>query len=342
MLGWKWKWSCNDFRLLWQFKRHLLFSAYKPISLDPKMSSKLKQSNKEQNRCVICGSTNYGLVLVSKDCRSSILRTTNEDFNLVQCQQCGLLFIAPTPSAETLSKFYPEAYHSRPSQIQTIIVKFLNLRKLRQIMLLKKSGLILDVGCGDGSFLLPFSERGWDTYGVDVSKSACNLAIKRLGRNIFNSELSDCHFPSNYFDVIILNHVVEHLSNPNETLKEISRILKNDGILVLFTPNVDSFQFKLSKEKWFHLDLPRHLCLYNPKTLANLIDKNGFKIIARTYPLLDYPFDLYQSLRRKLFNNSTSLDDMFLVPLLIVSMAAKIMPAFRGSMGFIVQKTAKT
>jgi len=91
-------------------------------------------------------------------------------------------------------------------------------------MLLKKSGRILDVGCGDGSFLLSFSERGWDTYGVDVSKDACNLAIKRLRRNIFNSELSNCCFPSNYFDVIILNHALEHLSNPNETLKEISII----------------------------------------------------------------------------------------------------------------------
>jgi len=111
--------------------------------------------------------------------------------------------------------------------------------------------------------------------------------------------------------------------------------------LVLLTPNIGSLQFKLSREKWFHLDVPRHLYLYNPKTLANLIDNNGFKIVAITYPLLDYPFDLYQSLKRKHFNDSTSLANMFLVPLLIVSMAAKTMPEFRGSMGFIVQKTTK-
>jgi SAM-dependent methyltransferase len=167
------------------------------------------------------------------------------------------------------------------------------------------------------------------------------LAKKKLGRNIFNCELKDCHFPDSYFDVVTLNHVLEHIPDPNEELREIRRILKDGGTLLLSTPNIDSLQFKISKERWFGLDLPRHLYYYSYETIVTMLEKNGFDVVKVTYPLLDFPLDFFHSLKAKwLYKGSKLLNFKILIlpPLLIASMLIKLHPAWRGSVEIIAQK----
>lgn len=152
----------------------------------------------------------------------------------------------------------------------------------------------MDLGCGTGSFLLAMKRRGFKTFGVDVSKNACEIARKN-GVEVLNGKLDDQIFQARYFDVITLWHVFEHLHNPASTLKEISRILKKDGILVIEVPNIDNFSFSLFKKYYFHLDLPRHLHHWSPKTIEMILNKNGFKVLHQDNFSLAFPLSLFHS-----------------------------------------------
>ena len=82
-----------------------------------------------------------------------------------------------------------------------------------------------------------------------------------------------------FFDVARLNHVLEHLTDPKRTLREIHRILKSDGILYLTLPNTGSLNFWLFQENWYGLDAPRHVVSYCPKALRFLCSTTGFEIV---------------------------------------------------------------
>lgn len=287
-------------------------------------------------KCALCGSEDYSVVLTSEDYR---LHTTDEKFDLVRCRRCGLVYVNPRPTKEKMGEFYSRDYYGKQDRLAEIMVKLLHNMKIQKIMSFKKKGRILDVGCGDGEFLLHFKERGWEAYGVDLSEASYRLARKKLGRYVFNCELKDCHFPDSYFDLITLNHVLEHMLDPNEELREVHRILKDDGILLLSTPNIDSLQFKISKERWFGLDLPRHVYHYSPETIVVMLEKSGFNVVGIAYSLLDFPLDLFHSLRAKrLDTHSKLLKAIFYLPLLVVSIFIKLFPTWRGTMEVIAQR----
>jgi 2-polyprenyl-3-methyl-5-hydroxy-6-metoxy-1,4-benzoquinol methylase len=290
----------------------------------------------ERVKCALCGSEKHSMVLTAEDYR---FHTTDEKFNLVKCRGCGLVYVNPRPTKEEMSKFYPRDYYGKQNRMAKVIVKHLLYMKIRKIMSFRKKGRILDVGCGEGGFLLNFKERGWEAYGVDISEAACRLARAKLGRYIFNCELKDRHFPDSSFDVVTLNHVLEHMLNPNEELREVHRILKDDGILRLSTPNIDSLQFKISKDRWIGLDLPRHLCYYSPRTIKDILKRNGFNVINTAYPLLDFPLDFFHSLKVKWLDEKFKFLKTPILPfVLIASILIKLHPAWRGSIEITSKK----
>lgn len=142
----------------------------------------------------------------------------------------------------------------------------------------KTNGKLLDIGCGDGKELLRQKENGWDTYGVEINDLAANYVRKHYGLNVFTGIVEDAEFDDEFFDVIILNNVLEHMSDPKTTLNEIHRILKNDGTLIISIPNADSFEAKKFKKYWTGWDLPRHLYHFTPKTIKSLLITTGFQI----------------------------------------------------------------
>jgi SAM-dependent methyltransferase len=94
-----------------------------------------------------------------------------------------------------------------------------------------------------------------------------------------HGELSEAHFPENSFDVIRLNHVLEHLSDPQGTFHEIGRILSFDGIVYITVPNTHSLNFWLFRQNWYGLDSPRHVISYCPETLGYLCNVTGLEIV---------------------------------------------------------------
>jgi ubiquinone/menaquinone biosynthesis C-methylase UbiE len=178
-------------------------------------------------------------------------------------------------------------------------------------------GRALDVGCGDGNLLLLLENLGWDIYGVDISQAAIEIAKKKLTKkNVFVGKLTECRFPSSYFDAISMRHVLEHLQNPLDTLREIRRVIKKDGILGISVPNIDSIYFRIFKGDWFHLDLQRHLYQFSLKTLTDMLNRAGFRVIKRSVSLED-PFEIFRDILLRLQIRPPAMPK-YLLPAIIV------------------------
>lgn len=253
----------------------------------------------EKVKCAVCNSDNYEVFIESKDYR---YKRHGVKFRLVKCNDCGLLYLNPRPSSKEIAKFYPEEYFDTKfgflgKQINSLFSKLdkSNLKKY------KKKGKILDLGCGAGNFLFEMKKQNFETFGVDISTRACNIAEKK-GIKVFNKDLKSCHFPDNFFDIVTLWHVFEHLHNPDFTLKEIYRILKIDGLLVIEVPNAKSLSFDLFKRYCFHLDLPRHLYQWSPETLEKIVNKNNFKVLKTKSFSIGFPLSFFHSFYNFLFD----------------------------------------
>lgn len=232
----------------------------------------------EHVKCDLCGSDDDSLLFTATDMNQS----KKGSFNIVRCKKCGLVYVNPSPTKQEIGKFYPKAYFLGPANAKSGIDKY-QYEKMKKIKKFKKAGKILDVGCGAGYFLAVAKKNGWQTYGVEVSKIAADYAEKKFGIKVFTGELLQANYPDEYFDVVTLWHVLAHLPNPSETLAEINRILKKDGLLVLTVPNISGFQAKIFKEFWFHLDVPRHLYFFELGTLKQILRKNGFKVLKANH-----------------------------------------------------------
>ncbi|HAX61177.1 MAG TPA: hypothetical protein DCX95_01260 [Elusimicrobia bacterium] len=148
----------------------------------------------------------------------------------------------------------------------------------------KKNGKILDLGCSTGFYLTRLKELGWETFGVEINPDAAQWGKEKLKLNIFNGTLESAKFPSDYFDAITLWHTLEHVPYPMNTLKEIYRILKKDGIIIVGVPNVDTIERKIFGKWWWAWEVPRHFYHYSPETLSNFLKKNNFNVMKIEFP----------------------------------------------------------
>lgn len=223
------------------------------------------------------------------------------EFSIYKCANCGLLRLYPRLTSKKLSRYYPSTeYYSytkgvKPGPLwrlrtylvekRSILSKLLNLFiHVPAMPLFTEHGRIMDVGCGTGETLVQLGKLGWRTYGVDIDKNAIRIAHERgLSHVQLGSYKSLEKYADNFFDVIRLYHVIEHLDNPDEFLRLAYRKLKIGGELIIGTPNADSLLAKLSGTYWYNLDSPRHLYLFTPDTLKRLLSVHGFSI-----KLIDY------------------------------------------------------
>jgi len=160
---------------------------------------------------------------------------------------------------------------------------------------------VLDVGCGDGSFLDALAQQGWEVNGTELSVSIAATAMERLGDRIHVGGISDAGFPQNSFDLITFWHVLEHLEDPRRALSDAERLLKPDGRIVVAVPNLTSWQAGWFKEHWLHLDVPRHRWHFSPKVLETLAHRSGLYVDRTCYFSLEYgPFAVLQGLATKL------------------------------------------
>lgn len=227
--------------------------------------------------CFICGINDSKPFLLAKD----TLGVTDQVFSLVQCKQCGLIFLNPAPDPKEMEIFYPEGYWAkRGSRIEGCYRDMITRLELKDLIrVIGKGGRLLDVGSGAGEFLYHAERLGFEGYGVEISKEMVKYSIETFGlKNVINSDFLSASFPEEFFDIILFNHVLEHLYNPVENLMEAKRLLKKEGILVIQIPNLDSYQFKIFRKKWLQLSVPQHLNHFTTETIKSALEKVGFDV----------------------------------------------------------------
>jgi len=262
--------------------------------------SRATKNKLETVRCDLCGSSDFILKFTATSTEFK------EAFRLVECQNCGLVYLNPRPTKSEISKYYPQEnyyayqgledkeWNNFRQKVKNFILEsqpgYVNdqpfLRSLiwfffqRNLMIQVphvQSGRILDVGCGNGFFLKWLKEHGWETYGVEISEKACQVAQKN-GLKVFNGELTEAKYPSDYFDVVVMNQVLEHVYSPRNYFREIKRVLKPNGLLISCVPNFNCFESKLFGRYWLALEVPRHLNFFTAETLRKLAQTEGFQI----------------------------------------------------------------
>ena len=236
----------------------------------------------EEIVCNVCESDNYVVLYEGRD----RLHGLGGPFRLGQCQQCGLIYLNPRPTGEEMGRYYPPDYEPYAQDVErakgflsSLDYRYGIAKRCRIVTKRKKPGRILDVGCGVGHFLNGMKLRGWQAFGIEVSEGAAAYARERFGLEVLVGELEEAELPAAYFDAITLWHVLEHLRDPLATLKEINRLLQDDGLLVFAIPNWESVDARLFGEFWVGLDMPRHLYVFPRPALEELLVEAGFKIV---------------------------------------------------------------
>jgi SAM-dependent methyltransferase len=135
-------------------------------------------------------------------------------------------------------------------------------------------GRLLDVGCGDGTFLGEMSRAGWDVQGLEPDPEAAALA-RKTGVPVVETPLEDASFEAESFDAVTMSHVIEHMHDPVGALHTCRHILRPGGTLWLATPNLESRGHALFGRDWIGLDPPRHLVLFTRASLANALEQAG-------------------------------------------------------------------
>jgi 2-polyprenyl-3-methyl-5-hydroxy-6-metoxy-1,4-benzoquinol methylase len=206
--------------------------------------------------------------------------------------------VHPFPDIDNLAVHYDEDYYrewisaQKKKRIRMWEGRLNKLEKLRQ------GGLLLDVGCGDGAFLKLARERGWEISGTEHSSYAANYVGEALGIPVFCGEIFGAGYPDNSFDVVTMWHVLEHVTDPGRYLREIHRILKPSGLLLVAVPNVNDHimqaAYRLVKGRPLKLfskdDREIHLYHFSDETLKNYLVKTGFEClkISPDYGITEY------------------------------------------------------
>jgi SAM-dependent methyltransferase len=135
---------------------------------------------------------------------------------------------------------------------------------------------MLDVGCGSGHLLARHRDLGWSVAGIEPNRRAAE-ACRAQGLDVQVADLFHASLPAAHFDLIWLHHVIEHVKRPVEALERVRFALAPDGAVVLVTPNLRSLGFRLYGSCWYAIDAPRHLRLFDARTLAALARRAGLE-----------------------------------------------------------------
>jgi len=244
--------------------------------------------------------SNFALELKEWDCcnlcnyKGSVILYNIGSFKVLKCQECGFVYLNPRPKNDqkNLSTIYSKEYFIKDEYDVNYGYKdYIGSKKeyqplfkqrIQYVEKFKPKGKLLDIGCATGFFLESAKTRGWGTYGVELSEFASDYDRTELGLIVHTGTVESAHYPENSFDAITMWDVLEHVSDPVETLKEAHKILKNEGVLIISTLNINSFLSKKYKEHWAELKLPEHLNYFNRKSLNFLMQKVSFYCLKTT------------------------------------------------------------
>jgi len=238
--------------------------------------------------CDLCGSTRNKKLYYSPpqeyptDSHIHYTATTDiygEYGQIVRCLDCRLVYTNPRISEKGLLNAYEDTVDSdylEEGSGRSVTAHF-HINKIREFA---KTGLMLELGCSTGYFLNA-ARTYFDVKGVEISKWAVKICEDKFKLDVHYGDLKSARYPSNHFDIVAMNDIIEHLPSPSETLKETNRILKPGGLLYIVTPSINSFSARILGGKWWGLR-PAHIYYFSPRTLKELAGVHNFHCLEIT------------------------------------------------------------
>lgn len=261
---------------VFRVRRNLKRGAYEKLSVvtDPKP-------------CPLCGEEDFAP------------RAANHGFRMVECVRCGLWYLNPMPTAETLAAIYGEDYFESDSSLQVGYADYEDMasdfretfrRRLRLVSDSTGEGRLLDVGAGFGYLLDAGRDLFRERWALEMSESAASR-IAADHRAVVGS-FDSTELPEGYFDVISMQDCFEHLPDPKEALARVRRLLRPGGTFLATTPDVGSWLRHVQGRNWVSLKFPEHVALYSEGTLRRALEGSGFRVKhiepAGQYARLDF------------------------------------------------------
>ncbi len=240
-------------------------------------------------------------------------RFARGESRVYQCDECGFIFLNPQTSYELMRDIYNENYfiEALPSGYDQDF-KTMKLDTAKGYLdhlieyLGSSSGKLLEIGHGDEKFVSLARARGFDVTCVQISEYAGNTK---------KESFADLDFPANHFDICVLFDALEHVRRPIDLLNKIHRLLKNDGVIFLVVPTLDSWSAKLMKSNWMEFKA-EHLHYFDSQTIQNALARTGFhKVdVSPNYKILnmEYVNQHFRRFRVPFFSRAVSISTAFL------------------------------
>lgn len=214
---------------------------------------------------------------ICRICRSSIseIAYSDTDFTVIQCKSCGFGYLAKYPTVYEAKKIYSSDYfHNKKSEeyIHDALYKFRYLTKY-----IKKDSRVLDYGCGVGDFIKACVEDNISVVGYDISAHAAQFVKDTYKVDAFSGEVDGALFPRDHFDVIVSFDVIEHIVDFEKILDYFQRWLKPGGILIMTTPDMNSWDAKILGRRWYGFKkFPEHINYFSHESISQIAKKAQF------------------------------------------------------------------
>ena len=208
---------------------------------------------------------------------------------IVRCRKCGLMYANPQEhidcddfaSRNPTEVYDPDSpgnrqyYQKQQTQLPD------NERALRVLnQLFPERGRLLEVGCFAGIFLNRIHADGWQVTGLEPELSVARYTRQKYGLEIVEGTLPNAGLPESSFDVVVLLHVIEHMPDPSGSVRDIRRLLRPGGVLVVETPRFNSLMFKiLGRRERSIQNCQGHIFFFTEATLKGILERNGFKVL---------------------------------------------------------------
>jgi len=215
------------------------------------------------SKCKICGSRDW----------RTYLRFKGKNKEVVVCKDCRAFRTLPFLETDYSEReFYCEHYLENKELFRGFARDLVKV-----VRSYKEKGNLLDIGCAVGFLLEESRKNGFEAQGIELNKKAAKIAHSK-GFSVESREIKDTDYIEKSFDVVTLNHILEHVVDPNTFLQEVKRVLKKDGILVIVVPNHSSLAARLCRQRWYGWGVPEHVWHFDRNSLGFLLARNGFKI----------------------------------------------------------------
>jgi 2-polyprenyl-3-methyl-5-hydroxy-6-metoxy-1,4-benzoquinol methylase len=225
--------------------------------------------------------------------REARVYVTQHAFQVHICDRCETAFTQPVP--DVLDEYYPSRYRRYTRLVLTVLEALYRIRVGGWHRHASQPGRALELGCGDGLMLQALAQRGWRVMGTERTEESARFA-RELGIEVL-VDPNDSWAPDRRFDLVIMFQVLEHLADPVQRLIRCRELLNEGGRIIVGVPNFSSWQSRMAKARWFHLDVPRHLVHLSPASLRAAAAQAGLQVESISFRSFEHdPYGWIQSL----------------------------------------------